>query len=62
MAQTELTEFNEIPVRVTMNEYIELSKMYSTPKSSQFINGVLDQISIDLKANGQIKKIGRGLM
>lgn len=62
MAQTELTEFNEIPIRVTMNEYIELSKMYSTPKSSQFINGVLDQISIDLKAKGQIKKIGRGLM
>jgi N utilization substance protein B len=62
MAQTELTEFNEIPVRVTMNEYIELSKMYSTPKSSQFINGVLDQISIELKAKGQIKKIGRGLM
>ena len=62
MAQTELTEFNEIPIRVTMNEYIELSKMYSTPKSSQFINGVLDQISMDLKAKGQIKKIGRGLM
>lgn len=62
MAQTELTDFNEIPERVTMNEYIELSKMYSTPKSSQFINGVLDKILVELKAEGQIKKIGRGLM
>jgi N utilization substance protein B len=62
MAQTELTEFKEIPVRVSLNEYIELSKMYSTPKSSQFINGVLDQISLALQSEGKIKKIGRGLM
>ena len=62
MAQTELTDFNEIPKRVTLNEYIELSKMYSTPKSSQFINGVLDKIAAALEDKGEIKKIGRGLM
>ncbi len=62
MAQTELEEFTEIPIRVSLNEYIELSKMYSTPKSGQFINGVLDKISLELQQKGKIKKMGRGLM
>lgn len=62
LALTELTEFPDIPVKVTLNEYIELSKMYSTPKSSQFVNGVLDKITAEYKKIGEIKKIGRGLL
>jgi N utilization substance protein B len=45
-----------------MNEFIELSKYYSTPKSAPFINGVLDKLFIEMKASGEIKKIGRGLL
>ncbi|MDX1446774.1 transcription antitermination protein NusB, partial [Lishizhenia sp.] len=62
MAITELQEFNNIPVKVTLNEYIEISKFYSTPKSNVFINGVLDKAIARLEADGQINKIGRGLM
>ncbi len=62
MAIAELTDFPNIPVKVTINEYIELAKQYSTPKSRQFINGILDVISKDLKDSGKIKKSGRGLM
>ncbi|NOT75480.1 MAG: transcription antitermination factor NusB [Cyclobacteriaceae bacterium] len=62
MALAELTDFPNIPVKVTINEYIELAKQYSTPKSRQFINGILDVISKDLKDSGKIKKSGRGLM
>ncbi len=62
MAQTEIEEFSEIPIRVSLNEYIELSKMYSTPKSGQFINGVLDKISLEMQQSGKIKKMGRGLV
>ena len=62
MALTELVEFPEIPVKVTLNEYIELSKMYSTPKSSQFINGVLDKLTAEFRKSGKIKKLGRGLL
>lgn len=62
MAITEMTEFPSIPVKVTINEYIELAKQYSTPKSRQFINGILDVISKELKGSGKIKKSGRGLM
>lgn len=61
MALTELIYFPTIPIKVTMNEYIELSKEYSTAKSSTFINGILDKILLDLKAKGRIKKSGRGL-
>jgi transcription antitermination protein NusB len=49
-------------VKVTINEYIELSKLYSTPKSRQFVNGVLDVIAIDLVNSGVIRKSGRGLI
>ena len=62
MALTEMVKFTNIPVKVTINEYIELSKSYSTPKSKQFVNGLLDTISIDLQKSGMIKKSGRGLM
>jgi len=62
MAITEILSFPSIPVKVTMNEYIELAKNYSTPKSRQFINGILDVITKHLKDAGKIKKSGRGLM
>lgn len=62
MALTEMVKFSNIPVKVTINEYIELSKSYSTPKSKQFVNGLLDSISIDLQKSGLINKSGRGLM
>jgi N utilization substance protein B len=62
MALTELTQFPSIPVKVTINEYIDLSKEFSTPKSNSFINGILDKISADLKSAGKIRKFGRGLI
>jgi N utilization substance protein B len=62
MAIVEMTEFPNIPVKVTINEYIELAKQYSTPNSRQFINGILDVIAKSLKESGKIKKSGRGLM
>ncbi|MBX2961480.1 MAG: transcription antitermination factor NusB [Cyclobacteriaceae bacterium] len=62
MGITELISFPSIPVKVTINEYIELAKNYSTPKSRQFINGILDVMSKELKQKGGIKKSGRGLM
>lgn len=62
LAISELIEFNEIPVKVTLDEYIEIAKFYSTQKSNIFINGVLDKIVVDLKNEGKIKKSGRGLI
>lgn len=62
MAIAELIHFQGIPVKVTMNEYIEIAKEFSTPKSNLFINGILDKILADLKAAGKIRKVGRGLM
>jgi len=62
MAITEFVNFPSIPTRVTINEYIEISKDYSTSKSSYFINGVLDKISKEFIANKKIVKIGRGLI
>ncbi len=62
MALTELVEFPSIPTKVTLNEYIEISKFYSSPQSKIFINGVLDKAVITLKKEGKIKKIGRGLV
>ena len=61
MAICELQDFPLIPVKVTMNEYIEISKMYSSEKSKIFINGVLDKIIEDLRNSGQLTKTGRGL-
>ena len=62
MALTELLHFKSVPVKVTLNEYIELSKWYSTPKSKVFVNGVLDKLVIELKEKGDLKKMGRGLL
>ena len=62
MAITELQEFNSIPKKVTLNEYIEISKFYSTPKSNAFINGILDKAIDRLEKDNKIQKIGRGLM
>jgi len=62
MAIAELLEFPNIPVKVSINEYIELAKNYSTPKSRQFINGILDVISKELRESGSMKKSGRGLI
>ena len=62
MAITELQSFNNIPKKVTLNEYIEISKFYSTPKSSGFINGILDKAILQLEKDNKISKIGRGLM
>ena len=61
-AMSELTAFPAIPVKVTLDEYIEISKAYSTPGSSTFINGVLDKIVDSLTEEGRIKKAGRGLI
>ncbi|MCL3781406.1 transcription antitermination factor NusB [Prolixibacteraceae bacterium JC049] len=62
MAVTEFLEFTAVPTKVTLNEYIELSKRYSTSRSSTFINGILDKILKDLKKNDRVKKAGRGLI
>lgn len=62
MAIAELLSFPNIPVKVTINEYIELAKTYSTPKSRNFINGILDVIAKELQETGEIKKSGRGLI
>jgi len=62
MALVEILESPSIPVKVTLNEYIELAKSYSTPKSKIFVNGILDKLVVDLKNQKKIKKTGRGLM
>lgn len=62
MAIGEMIHFPSIPVKVSINEYIELSKNFSTPKSKKFVNGILDVLSEDLKKRGIIKKSGRGLI
>ena len=62
MAICEFQKFPSIPVKVTINEYLEIAKEYSTPKSSFFINGILDKIVKDYTEAGNLNKIGRGLM
>jgi N utilization substance protein B len=62
MALTELTELSSIPKKVTLNEYIEISKFYSTPKSQVFINGVLDKAVAKYEKEGKLNKVGRGLI
>lgn len=62
MAICEFLKFPSIPVKVTINEYLELAKEYSTPKSSIFINGVLDKLSKEYKEEDKLNKMGRGLM
>ena len=62
MALAEMIHFPSIPVKVTINEYIDISKTYSTPKSKQFVNGLLDVLAKELTEKGQIRKSGRGLL
>ena len=62
MAICELLKFPSIPVKVTLNEYLELAKEYSTPKSSIFINGILDNLVKEFQTNKKMIKAGRGLM
>jgi N utilization substance protein B len=62
MAICELLNFNSIPEKVSINEYLEISKEYSTPKSSIFINGILDNLVKEYKTSGKLKKVGRGLL
>ena len=61
MAFAELQSFESIPTKVTINEYLEISKYYSTPKSNVFINGILDKSLKKLTADNKIIKKGRGL-
>jgi len=62
MAICEFIKFPSIPVKVTINEYLEIAKEYSTPKSSIFINGILDNLVKEFETNNKLNKIGRGLM
>lgn len=62
MAICEFLKFPSIPVKVTINEYLEIAKEYSTPKSSIFINGILDNLVKEFQANNKLTKVGRGLM
>jgi len=62
MGLTELQFCSSIPTKVTINEYIEISKFYSTPKSNVFINGILDKAIAKLTAEKRIQKVGRGLL
>ena len=62
MALAELISFPNIPVKVSINEFIDISKEYSTPKSKQFVNGIIDKLAMDYKEQGKILKAGRGLI
>ena len=62
MAICEFLKFPSIPVKVTINEYLEIAKEYSTPKSSIFINGILDNLVKEFQTQDKIKKSGRGLI
>lgn len=62
MALAELLYMETVPVKVTLNEYIELSKQFSTKKSKEFVNGVLDKMVVEMRASGEIRKVGRGLI
>ena len=62
LAITEILEFPEIPVKVTLNEYIDIAKCYCTSKSSTFVNGILDNIVKEIREKGLFKKTGRGLV
>ncbi len=62
IAIAELTNFDSIPVKVTLDEWIDIAKYYSSPTSSNFVNGVLDKIVAELTESGEIKKSGRGLL
>ena len=62
IALSEIMEFPGIPVKVTLNEYIDIARFYSTHKSNEFVNGILDKIVADLRKDNKIVKTGRGLL
>ena len=62
LAICEIIEFPSIPVKVTLNEYIDIAKDYSTANSNIFINGILDNVVKELKNQNKIVKVGRGLL
>jgi len=62
MALIEFMNFKTIPVKVSLNEYVEISKIYSTPKSKEFVNGILDKLLKKLQSENLIQKEGRGLV
>ena len=62
MGLAEAETFPEIPVKVTINEYVEISKYYSTPKSRSFVNGLLDRLIKESAAEGRVRKTGKGLL
>jgi N utilization substance protein B len=62
MALSEVIAFPQIPVKVTIDEAIELAKQYGSPKAAAFVNGILDALVADLKSEGRIQKLGRGLI
>ena len=62
MGLVEAVTFPTIPIKVTMNEYVEISKFYGTPKSRSFVNGILDKLIQQLANEGQISKEGKGLL
>ncbi len=61
MALTEMLYFEDIPEKVSLNEAIEIAKLFSTPKSGTFINGILDAVLSELNTSGRVTKKGRGL-
>ncbi len=61
MTLTEFLHFPDVPLKVTINEYLEITKNYSTPNSSKFVNGIMDKLRINLQQNNQIHKSARGL-
>ncbi|MDD3812938.1 MAG: transcription antitermination factor NusB, partial [Bacteroidales bacterium] len=62
MGIAEAVSFPNIPLKVTINEYVELAKFYSTPNSRLFVNGILDKLLLDMQRDGRIEKTGRGLV
>lgn len=62
MATTEFLKFEEIPPKVSVDEALEIAKKYSTPRSSTFVNGVIDAVLLDLHDQGRLNKSGRGLI
>jgi len=62
MAITEMLNFSSIPTKVTLNEYLDIAKFYSTVKSNVFINGVLDKVLDQVRKEGKLVKTGRGLI
>jgi N utilization substance protein B len=62
MAICEFLHFPSIPIKVTINEYLEIAKEYATPKSSLFINGILDNLVKEFQRTNKLTKSGRGLL